>query len=350
MKVTHAYIRVIALLAGIPLAAACTATKMERPSDEQIAPFSEHTIAMAAELQFGLQQADALLTRKFAEDADSPEVIRFAASRDQVNRALRAIVIYSIEVVDLAESDPGEGVNDVLAGYVETLAAEIRQLRGAQPYLTDLDYDAQFAAIREQERLPDGLHAAQPIIDDVAGIVESMLYTLTDTLVAASDEIDTEIQAEHAAVLRHRTILIERQARVLEQLELVNAARAGDDDAWAGLLEADEELRTVIGARGKRTPKHLAEAESLLVGRLDTISAIETNIQPSYELYLSRSRELDQQQAEGLGGARRARIAVVLWARGHRRFASGETGPSGIRAIYAALLGFAVSQGSSILP
>jgi hypothetical protein len=344
MDVIRSTVRILVLVALLSWATGC-ATQRQGPTEDQIDPFSEHTIAMAAELHFGLQQADALLTRKFSEDEDSPRFNEFVATRDEVNQALRAIVLYSIEVVDLAESDPGEGVTAILADFVQNMASDIRQLPGAQPYLTKLDYNQQIATIRAQERLPDGLYAAQPIIDDIAGIVEAMLFQLSDNLVAATVEIDGEIQAEHAAVLRHRSILVRRQARVLEQLELVDEARQGNESAWSELLGNDEELQTAVGARGTRTVETLEKVETMLVNRLDTVSAISSNIKPGYELYLSRSRELQQRRVEGLDGARRSRIAVVLWARVHRRFARGDTSPSGLRAIYAALLGFAVSQG-----
>ena len=344
MNVIRSTLNILALVALLSWTIGC-ATQRQPPTDVQIDPFSEHTIAMAAELHLGLQQADALLTRKFSEDEDSPRFNAFVSTRDEVNQALRAIVLYSIEVVDLAESVPREGVTTILADFVETLASDVRQLPGAQPYLTKLDYDQKIAAIREQERLPDGLYAAQPIVDDIAGIVENMLFQLSDNLVAATIEIDGEIQVEHAAVLRHRSILVRRQARVLRQLELVDEARQGNESAWSELLGNDEELRTAVGARGARTTETLGKVESMLVRRLETISTISSNIEPGYELYLSRSRELQQQRAEGLEGARGARIAVVLWARVHRQFARGDTAPTGLRAIYAALIGYAVSQG-----
>ena len=309
MNVIRSTLNILALVALLSWTIGC-ATQRQPPTDVQIDPFSEHTIAMAAELHLGLQQADALLTRKFSEDEDSPRFNAFVSTRDEVNQALRAIVLYSIEVVDLAESAPREGVTTILADFVETLASDIRQLPGAQPYL-----------------------------------VEDMLFQLSDNLVAATIEIDGEIQVEHAAVLRHRSILVRRQARVLRQLELVDEARQGNESAWSELLGNDEELRTAVGARGARTTETLGKVESMLVRRLETISAISSNIEPGYELYLSRSRELQQQRAEGLEGARGARIAVVLWARVHRQFARGDTAPTGLRAIYAALIGYAVSQG-----
>jgi len=340
----HRLILPAVLCCGLLTLPACVTTKARKPTQESTAPFAEQTVAMLGELQFGMQRANIILLQQYIEDSDSPRVDAYSKAWDEVTVVLRAIVAYSIQVVDLVDRS-GKGNGDGaarLAGFIDNLYGILRTQPRASAYLEGVAVEELITAVRTQETLQEGLEAAEPAIETVVSIVSRMLLELRDKVELATGEINEKILAEHTAVLEYRAYLRSRQSEIINVLRRVDQARLGEAGAPAGLLAESPLLQARFSSLADTGPAGLERLEAGLIERLAEIDMLRQRIEPDFRLFQEQQKELRNVKDVAFDGLRRAQISVVLWSRAHRAFATGESNQFGVTDVTGMLLKYAL--------
>jgi hypothetical protein len=166
---------------------------------DNLSPFAENIIVILGESDYGLTKDETVRIRPFF-DLDSPVALKLILLQQQVRSLNKGIVIYSVDVVSLSETQKTqeEQVAD-FADYLDSFEKPILTHRK----ITEEEYARLLESIREQELLLGALRTAQPVISAAArygGTIISEIEKATFALVLA---IELKIDAHYAEILAY---------------------------------------------------------------------------------------------------------------------------------------------------
>ena len=311
-------------LFAITLLSACAGNKAE-PSDEFLAPISDQTVDLIGDVEFGLQLADSVQLNHYF-DGESPKVDAWAARWDDLQSAMRSIVYFSADQVDIAEAAEGPDAIEPLITITSRLASELRALPSAQPFLGDLDLQAMFQSMREQDDITNAIHVAQPALSGISDIIGEMLGASDTALIEAVAEVFDLINATHAPMLAYGENLTARQNAALRQLDIMDRVWSGDDSAWTELLASDWVIASELGKNSRLSPATAKQAEKLLVRRLESVATIRQHLEPAMIAYRNELQELYQIEEHSEAMLRVALLIIESWDKAQALLASGEKG------------------------
>ena len=250
---------------------------------------------------------------------------------------MRGIINYSMEVVTLSQSSKsGPEQAQALAEYVEeviNLSAEQKEvpLKVSKKSINEILND-----IRAQEDLLAALRAAQPIIDEVGRVAADFIDEYKDTFYAALDAVTATIDEEY------RPLLLYQKTIRAQQDFVVNAYEALYEYAYADEKRKQEILQLFIEAKPTTatfdnvtledglTPQELWKVEEVLLKRMERIFFQRASTEPELEIYIKKRDELDGVCAQGDAAIVKARAAIFVWVRVHRRMFKGIVHPADI--------------------
>ena len=293
-----------------------------------LAPFAENAINIVSDIELGLIKARTIYTRPFV---DGPAVATYTEAWQQMDELLRGIVAYSVEVVTISQSKMKEQDQAAaLARYLEYMAEKGAESGSQRTILTPADIDTVLADVRSQEKLLDGLKAAQVVVDEVERIAEDELSQLGDLLDAAREEVADKITAQHDDVLSFRDDLRRGQVMTFESIRLLAHLNRGQTGYADSLFTHDPQLTQYVKDVRRPTLDELRAIEDRLVFRLKAYKMLRDEITPEMELYAKEMMELDDLVFAGRNSIRQARGAVTIWRRSHQTMAAGITSPAAI--------------------
>jgi hypothetical protein len=322
------------LMVGVVLFAlllpGCSAFKgRKRPN---LTPFAEHIISMSQDIRYGFGEEPTIWLNKYKDEPTvKPLLLEFRESAGSTRRVLRGVVVYSIEVVTIAQSRAtGAEQANALADYVEHLIGPALEMSDVDLHITVAQFDSIIADMRGQNKIVDALNSAQPVVDEVARIVgehiaqtETVLYQLNEALAAV-------IESEYAPQLAFRETIRERQALALNSLSLLLNYEAGNDAAYQELFDVDPVLVRGIPRDRKPTEQEVQTMVDRALLRFQRIDAVRQSVRTELEEYETRLLELHRLSLEAETAVRRARATALAWAQAHRKLASGVMDPAQI--------------------
>ena len=306
------------------IVAGCAQTRSE-PSDAFLAPISDDTLDLVGEVHFGLQLADSVLLNHYF-DSDTPRVDTYSVLFDDLVAALRAIVYYSVDLVDLAEAAEGNEVIEPLIELISTLDSELRALASAQPHMGGIDRESVFADMRAANNLTHALRAGDPLMADYAEVVKLILSDTDQALADAIVEVFEMIDATHAPMLTYGENLAVRQNGTLKQLGMMDQVWKGDDDAWTELVASDWALSSEIGRNAQLTPDNAERAEAYLIEQLNKVATIRDHLRPAYDFYQKELEELYLVEDQSEATLRLILLVIENWDKAQSQLAAGEKG------------------------
>ena len=122
-------------------------------------------------------------------------------------------------------------------------------------------------------------------------------------------------------LLRYGGSLADRQDDTLRLLMLLDEARAGAEDSWQQLREADDDIMRLGGL----TKSALSEAESVLLERLSLIVTTREQLRPTYIDYQSELKELYAIENDVKQILRATQFVIETWDKAQRTLATGRT-------------------------
>ena len=144
MQNSSRFMSAIYLLLVIITLSACSSTRNE-PSDEFLEPIFDQTTDIVGDVHFGLQLSDSIHLNHYMQSG-TPKTDAWTIVWNDLTLAMRAIVNYSIDLVDIADSTEGLEALEPAISILLELDSSLKMLPTAQPYLQE--HDIRRAAFR----------------------------------------------------------------------------------------------------------------------------------------------------------------------------------------------------------
>ena len=302
--------------------------KFMKTQSEDLAPFADQTISLVAEIGTGIEKAQTIAVGEFI-DINDPDVSQYIRLREEINEVFRAIVLYSIDIVTIAESGrSGQEKAAALANYLEAVEEPIDTETDVKLRLTKTEMKGIMDSIRAQDSLYDGLVAAQPLINEVARYGDAILERMRLALL----NVDKKLGAAIDDRFRYLTTLgssLEEKIYLLTEAEgYIVAYKKGDRRALDKLRQME-----VMGLKGmippgKLTWKQIDELDQFILSRIVSIQQIMKEHDFSLKVYLDTRQELNDIVVNRLARIASGRLFLFTWARAHQKMASGKMKPA----------------------
>lgn len=320
MKNTLLMLLTVALLSGC----ASYNKKFKNKPVADIGFFADSTITMLSELDLSVTRDETLLVRRFMHPGE-PEEMRVAEMGADLKMALANIVRYSIDIVNIAESDMAE-TNKVHA-YADYLV-QFREGVLKNPKIEADTFDNTIEEVMVQTEFIKALQTAQPLLNAV--ILDGALRV--DELINAVEElalkVDGRIDEEYSDIIRYRAKLEREKFDIMTAFEIIYDAYRTDEPNLELLRSSGVIWMPEIIPEGRPSREDLQEIGTHLQHRMEALQAIQQSMKPNWDDYLATQKELDALIDKSLASIRESRILLLTWVRAHQKMASGTTNPA----------------------
>lgn len=319
-------LRCAAVLALAGTLSACANLQSHRRID--LAPFAEQTIEIAGDINYELGDIKAVYLLPYN---DLPEVQALREKWGRVARILRGMVAYSVEVVTISESRLSEPERvQAYADYLEELLGPVLQKPVPPLHLEQSRFDEILAGVREREKLLDAIGSAQPLVDEIARLMEEFLQALklenTQAMVAVREAVD----ADHGRTWEAYRSLKAVQMEALESAGWLRRHRLGEPAALDSLFANEPALVPFESLREKDPAEFELVIEKRIFDKLDAMAKTMEQLEPELEIYWKQMIELGEVINQTDRTLRKVRVVTLVWSRAHRQLASGVVDPAKI--------------------
>jgi hypothetical protein len=293
--------------------------KFKNKKVANIGYFADNTIAMLSNLNLHLNREDTLLVRRFI-DMSAPEEMRVTLLSEELKVSLGNIVRYSIEIVNIAESDLA--VTNKIMAYADYLVT----FRDDVVYSREIDFEVFDHTIEEvcqQTKFIEGLRKAQPLLNSsiMAGALQ--IDQLIDAVEDLSLKVDQRIDEEYADIIRYRTKLEREKFDILSAFEIIYDAYRKDEPELSDLRDSGVIWTPEIIPEGRPTRDDLEKIGKHLASRMEALARVQEEMKPNWDDYLATHRELDSIVDKTILSAQHSRIIMLTWVRAHQNMSSG---------------------------
>lgn len=316
----------ILLATATTLFCGCTTykKKFKNATTANIGFFADSTITMLSDQDMAITREEMLLVRRFF-DKDAPEELRVEELNDEFKKIIKRLVRYSIEIVNIAETDQPE------INKIEAYADYISQFREGMLEYGIIDssaFDDTIREVREQTEFLIALRKAQPLLN--VAIMEAAIEidSLIEAIDTLSEKIDGRIDEDYEDIIRYRQKIEREKFDILTAFEIIYDAFRDDDPRLTSLRESGVIWMPGILPEGRPERTDLENIGEHLKARINAFAAVQATLQPDWDDYLSAHIELDRVTDKSIAGAKRARILLLTWVRAHQKMASGKVAPA----------------------
>ena len=321
-----AYIMVLSLLGG------CAKFSASRKMDA--GPFGENVTVMIGDVTSEVRKP--FYIKKYIY---GPSAEEYQKEWQSMRKMLRNIVLYSTQVVNVAQSPMTERKKpNALAATLKEILNPVPDQRLEEAQMTRAELNALIRDVEVQDTMLDALGKAQPIIDRVANFVDLNFERVESALNKLVRDIDERMDVRWGLNRENVESLYALQGLTFKSYALLYKYREGDAASLAALRANDPALHSAIGKDKAVGDKELEAAESQIMARLKNLNSIREQVMPQVEQYLLEARERDELYSAHRDTGKKIRTTIMLWARAHRNLAAGIPVPPEID-LYSVLLG-----------
>jgi hypothetical protein len=162
---------------------------------------------------------------------------------------------------------------------------------------------------------------------------------------AAVAAVRARIEERYRDVRTADALLARRQLLTVYNIAWLPQIRDGVPGALDSLLVREPSLPAVIDPADGLDAVEIQRIEDRLLAILTRLREIREQLAPDIVMYYEQQRELDELENIWQAELRKARVAVVAWARAHKRMSQGVLDPADID-----VLGIARKASGSMLP
>jgi hypothetical protein len=290
-----------------------------------IGSFADSTITLLSDLDLTMSREETLLVRRFIDESAPEEqlVIQFD---DQLKKDVGNMVRYSIEIVNIAESDLTE-TNKIYryADYLVSFRDGLIEKHGVNLPI----FDQTIEDVMAQTEFLEALRKAQPLLNAAVMAAALDVDELIDAIEALTRKVDNRIDEEYADIIRYRAKLEREKFDILTAFEIIYDAYRLDEPNLGALRDSGVIWTPEIIPEGRPTRDDLKNIGEHLHARLQALDIVQNEMQPNWEDYMATHKELDAIGDQTIQNAHEARIPMLTWVRAHQKMTSGMTDPAG---------------------
>jgi hypothetical protein len=321
-----AVIMIVSLLGG------CAKFSASRKMDA--GPFGENVTVMMGDVS-----ADVRKPFYIKQYVEGPSREEYAAEWANMRKTMRGIVLYSSQVVNIAQSPMTERKKpNALANTLKEIMSGVPDQRLTDVGITREELKEIIRNIEIQDTMLAALGHAQPLIDRIASYVDNSFERVEVALNKLIRDIDARMDERWGLNRENVELLYGLQNLTFRSYALLYKYREGDAASLAALRTNDLALQTALGKDKAVSEKELEATESQIMARLKNLNLIREQIMPQVERYLLEARERDELYNQHKEVGKKLRLTVMLWARAHRNLAAGIPVPPEFD-LYSVLLG-----------
>lgn len=305
--------------------------------------FAEDMIAVAGEIQYSLGQQRAVYLRDYI---DAPELASMKLHAERAKRLVRGVINYSIQLVTVGDSQKSEKEKAAaLADYLQQVVPV--RIEGETQELgpTHVQVDTVLANVRAQKKFLDAIAAAQPLVDEVSIASGEIFDDLKSSMNLVVDVTRRRIEERYRETRAGDEVLRRRQIELAYNLAFLRQIWMGVPGAVDSLMAREPALPALVDTRDGLDAEEIQRIEQRMLDNLTAIREIRTQLEPDLNMYYKQQHELDELENEWNAELRKARVAVVAWARAHKRMSQGVIDPADVD-----LLGIARKAAGSWIP
>jgi hypothetical protein len=297
-------------------------------------PFGENVTVMMGDVSSDVRKP--FYIKQYLEGPSRDE---YQAEWDNMRKTIRGIVLYSSQVVNIAQSPMTERKKpNALAATLKEITANVPDKRLDDFRLTRAELADIIRDIEVQDTMLAALGQAQPLVDKIANYVDTSFERVETALNKLVRDIDARMDERWGLNRQNVESLYALQNITFRSYALLYQYREGDAASLAALRSNDLALQTVLGKNRAVSEKELDATESQIMARLKNLHTIREQIMPQVERYLLEARERDELYSQHKEVGKKLRLSTMLWARAHRNLAAGIPVPPEID-LYSVLMG-----------
>ena len=320
-------LRVMFLVCLLWMLAGCGG-KFVKTQSEDLAPFADQTISMVADIAGGVEKARTITLQQLI-DWEDPDVKEYVRLRAEINDLFRSIILYSLDIVAISEADKsGAEKAAALADNLKRIEEPLEEQRDVEIRLTPEQFNQMLNNIRAQDKLLDGLLAAQPLINEVARYGDEILEQMRFRLISIDMQLSAAIE-HRFGYLDALGVSLEEELRLLTEARgYVLAYKKGDRKALDKLRQME-----VIGVKeiippGRLTWKQIDKIDQFILSRIVAIQKVMKEHDFSFQMYVDTQQELSTVIGSRMSRIATGRLFLFTWARAHQKMAAGKTNPA----------------------
>ena len=341
----HAFGRALALALTCVLVmgalGGCSAFKSKKRLD--MGRVAEDMIAVTGEIQYSLGQKRPVYIRGYQE---TPQLASLEYETERARMLVRGVIDYTTRLVTIGDSHRPESEKaSALADYLQDLLPTVIEEPDRTLDLTRAQVDTILANVRAQTTFLGALDAAQPVVDEVSIASRAIFDDTKAAMDAAVTALRQRIEDRFRDVLTADEKLERRQIAAVFGLDYLPLIRKGVPGALDSLLALEPSLPALVATRDGLDASEIQLIEDRMLTILVRTREVREQLEPDIERYHEHLRELDELENLWRAQVRKARVAVLAWARAHKLMAQGVTDPARIN-----VLGIARSAAGTVLP
>jgi hypothetical protein len=297
-------------------------------------PFGENVTVMMGDVSADVRKP--FYIKKYI---DGPSRDAYQVEWDNMKRTMRGIVLYSQQVVNIAQSPMTEKKKpNALAATMKEITANVTDERIKDFKMTREELNDIIRNVEIQDTMLAALNASQPFVDRVASYVDTSFERVEAALNKLIRDIAARIDATWHLNRDNVESLYALQNLTIRSYALLYKYREGDAESLAALRANDLALQASLGKDRPVNEKDLEATETQIMARLKNLNSIREHIMPQVERYILETRERDELYNQHKEVGKKLRVTTMLWARAHRNLAAGIPVPAEID-LYSVLLG-----------
>ena len=308
--------------------------KFRKSESPDLTPFVDQTVAMAGDIYFSMA---GIRTVYIGEYFDEPEVQELTGYGEDAVSFMKGIINYSMQVVTLSQSNkPGSEQAQALAQYLDDVMDISTSQREVPLTVSEKSVNDIIQDIEAQEDLLGALRAAQPLIDETGRVAGEFIDMYKNQFYVALDAMHAAVDREYEPVLTYQRTIRRQQDFMSELYNAIVEYSDPESTQHDELLEYFMEIAPTtiafdqVTLEDGLTIQELWKIEDVLLERFARISQQRASTAPELEVYRNTKAELDEVLVRGDATIVKARAAVFVWVRVHRRMSEGIVNPAEI--------------------
>ena len=320
-----------AVMLGILLLCGCD--KFVKGESEDLAPFAKQTIEMIGSLEYDLNESEIVYLRNihnYFEDEDSYK--RYLALENQVGNMLTALIVYSMQIVTISESDATENTKaNKIADVVLELSDLVRKDQVVKNENRDaLNIQEIISSVRKSQDYLQALRLLLPLINEFSAHAGRVLDELQLEKSRVAVLIDSAIDKKYSSAVRFHNELRQVKDDMYDTLYYLSQyGVTGDDNHLKNMLSYGMyDVQVALKNKKSLSAKEQEKLHRDITVRLHTVNENFEQLSPDVHEYYESVRELTQALEGTDDGIREARLTFILWTRAYQSMASGKTDPA----------------------